>query len=207
MTVTSNALTVTGTLLLLHAYELPYLQTIGYPISPQSISLPIRTDSYQSVYSAYEHSVAVASLSTNLTPVSYHSPPIVSSEPNNDSSSSPSSFSSSNDADIDADSLHSATTASSSSSSATKTLPLDIIIETLFSVALLCAAVVLSAPSLQPIRWHVWAGQIERRGVERVMEGKASLAMAYRALEERPGFLDIRVRFFNFWFFFFSKQI
>lgn len=26
------------------------------------------------------------------------------------------------------------------------------------------------------------------------MEGKASLAMAYRALEERPGFLDIRVR-------------
>ena len=27
------------------------------------------------------------------------------------------------------------------------------------------------------------------------MEGKASVAMAYRALEERPGFLDIRVRF------------
>ena len=27
------------------------------------------------------------------------------------------------------------------------------------------------------------------------MEGRASVAMAYRALEERPGFLDIRVRF------------
>ena len=33
-----------------------------------------------------------------------------------------------------------------------------------------------------------------------MMEGKASLAMAYRALEERPGFLDIRVRSSSFKF-------
>ena len=89
-------------------------------------------------------------------------------------------------------------TSSSSQSSLPIGLPADIVIETLVSLVLLCSAVVLSAPALQPIRWHTWAGQIERRGIGSVTDGKASIAMAYRGLEERSGFMDIRVRNLHF---------
>ncbi len=59
---------------------------------------------------------------------------------------------------------------------------------------LLCAGVVLSAPALRPIQWRVWAGEVERegrRGGEKAaLEGVVN---PFVGLEERPGFVDIRV--------------
>lgn len=56
--------------------------------------------------------------------------------------------------------------------------------EALISVFLLCVGVVLnSSQELKPISWSVWSGQLEReRG-----------GGPYSYLEERLGFLDIRV--------------
>lgn len=77
---------------------------------------------------------------------------------------------------------------------ASASLPIDITIETLLSVLLLCAGVVLSAPALRPIQWRVWAGEVERegrRGGEKAaLEGVVN---PFVGLEERPGFVDIRV--------------
>ncbi|KAF2764622.1 hypothetical protein EJ03DRAFT_18534 [Teratosphaeria nubilosa] len=74
-------------------------------------------------------------------------------------------------------------------------LPIDITLETLFSVLLLCVGVVLSSPGLKPIQWNVWAGRLERskeaRKVEEVGVGGGN---PYAALEQRPGFLDIRAQ-------------
>ncbi len=74
-------------------------------------------------------------------------------------------------------------------------LPLDIILETIFSVLLLCVGVVLSSPDLKPIQWNVWAGTLERskeaRATKEVGIGGGN---PYATLEERPGFLDIRGR-------------
>ncbi|RMZ87766.1 hypothetical protein DV736_g5008, partial [Chaetothyriales sp. CBS 134916] len=63
-------------------------------------------------------------------------------------------------------------------------LPLDIKLETIFSVLLACVGFVLGADQLKPILWSTWAGQIER-------DGEPS---PFRALEERPGFVDIRAK-------------
>lgn len=52
------------------------------------------------------------------------------------------------------------------------------------STALVCLGLVGGADRLRPINWNVWAGNIEREG------GGAN---PYRGLEERAGFLDIRV--------------
>ncbi|EMD01096.1 hypothetical protein BAUCODRAFT_144667 [Baudoinia panamericana UAMH 10762] len=72
-------------------------------------------------------------------------------------------------------------------------LPVDITIETLVSVVLLCAGVVLSSANLKPIQWNVWAGNLERskdaRATKEVGVGGGN---PYAALEERSGFLDIR---------------
>ncbi|KAF2207499.1 hypothetical protein CERZMDRAFT_102395 [Cercospora zeae-maydis SCOH1-5] len=72
-------------------------------------------------------------------------------------------------------------------------IPTDIVLETLFSVLLLCVGVVLGSPDLQPIHWNVWAGRLERskeaRAVQAVGVGGGN---PFAALEERPGFLDIR---------------
>jgi membrane magnesium transporter 1 len=72
-------------------------------------------------------------------------------------------------------------------------IPTDIVLETLFSVLLLCIGVVLGSPDLQPIQWNVWAGKLERskeaRTVSAVGVGGGN---PFAALEERPGFLDIR---------------
>ncbi|CAK1355253.1 hypothetical protein CB0940_01002 [Cercospora beticola] len=72
-------------------------------------------------------------------------------------------------------------------------IPTDIVLETLFSVLLLCVGVVLGSPDLQPIQWNVWAGRLERskeaRTVTAVGVGGGN---PFAALEERPGFLDIR---------------
>lgn len=77
-------------------------------------------------------------------------------------------------------------------------LPLDIIIETLVSVALLCVAIVIGAEELKPINWRVWAGNIEKQRLER-KSGADDLGKmreeGYEWLEngKRKGFLDIRV--------------
>lgn len=72
-------------------------------------------------------------------------------------------------------------------------LPLDIALETLFSVILLCVGVVMSSPELKPIQWSVWAGRLERskeaREIKAVGLGGGN---PYASLEERPGFLDVR---------------
>ncbi|MCJ1484548.1 hypothetical protein MMC06_004719 [Schaereria dolodes] len=63
-------------------------------------------------------------------------------------------------------------------------LPLDISIETILSVLLICVGLVTGAEELKPISWRVWAGMIER---EKGVEGP------FKGLEERRGFVDIRV--------------
>lgn len=56
------------------------------------------------------------------------------------------------------------------------------------SVLLVCVGLVAGAERLRPISWSSWAGKIEREG------GGAN---PFMGLEERAGFLDIRVRFFG----------
>jgi membrane magnesium transporter 1 len=74
-------------------------------------------------------------------------------------------------------------------------LPIDITIETLVSVLLLCIGVVLSSPDLKPIQWNVWAGQLERSTEAReIKEVGLGGGNPYASVEERPGFLDIRAR-------------
>lgn len=72
-------------------------------------------------------------------------------------------------------------------------IPTDIVLETIFSVLLLCVGVVLSSPDLKPIQWSVWAGSLERskeaRSITAVGVGGGN---PFAVLEERPGFLDIR---------------
>ena len=57
----------------------------------------------------------------------------------------------------------------------------------MLSVALICAGLVAGMEELQPISWRVWAGKIEK-------EGKIG---PWAALEERLGFVDIRVSSFR----------
>lgn len=77
--------------------------------------------------------------------------------------------------------------------------------------------VVLSSAPLRPINWADWAGKIEREGWDpnvpadeakrrQVAAGETSGAMSrggkgnpYKVLEERRGFLDIRVRQITFY--------
>jgi hypothetical protein len=49
-------------------------------------------------------------------------------------------------------------------------LPIDIALETLFSVLLLCVGVVLSSPDLKPIQWSKWAGNLERSKEARILQ-------------------------------------
>ncbi|KAG0640327.1 magnesium transporter [Tuber brumale] len=67
----------------------------------------------------------------------------------------------------------------------TTSLPLDVAIETLVSVVLLCLGIVLgNREELKPISWSVWSGLLERE--------KGYGQFGY--LEERVGFLDIRAK-------------
>lgn len=70
-------------------------------------------------------------------------------------------------------------------------LPLDISLETIFSVFLVCVGLVLGAEELKPITWRVWAGKAER---------ESRGGGPFQALEERLGFMDIRVGVFSFSF-------
>jgi len=56
-------------------------------------------------------------------------------------------------------------------------------LETVISTGLICLGIVVGAEQLQPIEWRVWAGKVEKE-----MKGGP-----YMGLEERMGFVDIRV--------------
>ena len=71
------------------------------------------------------------------------------------------------------------------SSSALAVLPLDVSIETVVSVVLICVGLVMGAEQLKPINWRVWAGRAE------VRSGGGG---PFQGLENRVGFMDIRVR-------------
>jgi membrane magnesium transporter 1 len=56
---------------------------------------------------------------------------------------------------------------------------------------------VLNTAPLRPIRWRVWAGQIEREGEQAFKNANGEVAKEYvgnpfKLLETRPGFVDIR---------------
>ena len=63
-------------------------------------------------------------------------------------------------------------------------LPHDISLETIVSVVVVCAGLVMGTDELQPIVFRVWAG----------MEEKRDPGGVYKGLEERPGFVDIRAK-------------
>ncbi|KAK5166753.1 magnesium transporter [Cryomyces antarcticus] len=75
------------------------------------------------------------------------------------------------------------------------TLPLDITLETLIAVGLICVGLVLGSPALRPIEWARWAGQLEAESAEELAKGREEgevLGNPFAALEHRYGFLDIR---------------
>ncbi|KAI4269651.1 MAG: hypothetical protein LQ337_007147 [Flavoplaca oasis] len=76
------------------------------------------------------------------------------------------------------------------SSSALEVLPLDVSIETVVSVVLICVGLVMGAEQLKPINWRVWAGRAE------VRSGGGG---PFQGLESRVGFMDIRRKDFADW--------
>ena len=73
---------------------------------------------------------------------------------------------------------------SSTNKSGSPSLPLDISLETIVSVAFICIGLVSGAEELKPINWRVWAGKAER---------ESGGGGPYQGLEDRMGFVDIRV--------------
>ncbi|MCJ1226019.1 hypothetical protein MMC12_002668 [Toensbergia leucococca] len=71
------------------------------------------------------------------------------------------------------------------STSIAASLPLDISLETIASVLIICVGLVLGAEKFKPISWRVWAGGIESD------QGGAG---PFEGLESRVGFLDIRAK-------------
>lgn len=76
-------------------------------------------------------------------------------------------------------------------------LPIDISIETVVAVFIICLGLVLETPELRPIHWRVWAGKIEREGEKGFTNSdgevdKDFVGNPFRVLESRPGFVDIR---------------
>jgi len=74
-------------------------------------------------------------------------------------------------------------------------LPLDITLETLISVSLLCIGIVLGSQDFKPIQWREWAGTTERekqKDINNLDQGIGG--NPYKALDERAGFLDIRAK-------------
>lgn len=79
---------------------------------------------------------------------------------------------------------HSVLSSNTRYSTTSPALPQDIVIEALVALVIVSIGLVLGAEQLKPISWSVWAGEIEKEGGGR---------NPYRSLEERPGFMDIRV--------------
>lgn len=87
------------------------------------------------------------------------------------------------------------TTTSSQDSPTRHELPLDITIETLVSVAILCLGLVTSSAELRPIQWKTWAGKIEKEPAQEPTSLDNGMpGNPFAALEERVGFLDIRAQ-------------
>ena len=53
------------------------------------------------------------------------------------------------------------------------------------SVIMICVGLVVGAEELKPITWRVWAGKVER---------ESGGGGPFQGLEDRLGFVDIRVR-------------
>ncbi|EPS45709.1 hypothetical protein H072_282 [Dactylellina haptotyla CBS 200.50] len=87
----------------------------------------------------------------------------------------------------------SASSTTAGSAPAGSSLPLDMTLETLFSVSLLLLGLVLSGWELKPISLRAYAGMLESGKIQPdgVIGGKKGRGV-FDALEERPGFLDIR---------------
>jgi len=90
---------------------------------------------------------------------------------------------------------------SSSPTFANQALPTDITIETLSSILILCAGIVMGSPELKPIAWSVWAkdAEAEEKNMDRRRERlgtgtdvQGSVGNPFSGLEERRGFVDIR---------------
>ncbi|OAA61148.1 Magnesium transporter [Niveomyces insectorum RCEF 264] len=80
---------------------------------------------------------------------------------------------------------------------ASAALPADIVIETIAALLVASLGLVLGTQDLKPIRWHVWAGKIEREGKDELQNSSGDVDKDYvgnpfRYLETRPGFTDIR---------------
>ena len=71
-----------------------------------------------------------------------------------------------------------------SSSPMLASLPLDISLEVVISVIMICVGLVVGAEDLKPITWRVWAGNVER---------ESGGGGPFQGLEDRLGFVDIRV--------------
>ena len=120
------------------------------PTQPRRLQPPTQTNTFHSVYSAYEHSLLASASSTPTLRLPTEAEPKLS-------------------------------------------LPIDIALETLFSVLLLCVGVVLSSPDLKPIQWSKWAGNLERSKEARILqEAGVAPGNPYVQLEDRPGFWDPR---------------
>ncbi|MCJ1444466.1 MAG: hypothetical protein MMC23_004968 [Stictis urceolatum] len=79
--------------------------------------------------------------------------------------------------------------------SSLSSLPLDITLETIASVILLCVAIVGASEELKPISWRAWAGQIEQNTLEgKVKEGGQDEGFGWLDTGKRRGFLDIRAQ-------------
>ncbi|RFU35986.1 hypothetical protein B7463_g362, partial [Scytalidium lignicola] len=83
------------------------------------------------------------------------------------------------------------------SASTSASLPLDISIETIVAVFVICVGLVLGTPELRPIQWRVYAGKIEREGEKGFIQSNGQVDKDYqgnpfKVLESRPGFIDIR---------------
>ncbi|KAL2887399.1 transmembrane protein 32 [Ceratocystis lukuohia] len=81
-------------------------------------------------------------------------------------------------------------------------LPLDIVIETIAATMVLTLGLILSAPTLRPINWRVWAGKLEREGPavfsEDISKATDIIGNPFFSLESRPSFIDIRGQRKNF---------
>ncbi|KAI9644652.1 hypothetical protein NHQ30_006676 [Ciborinia camelliae] len=82
-------------------------------------------------------------------------------------------------------------------------LPIDISIETIVSIFIVCLGLVLGTPELRPIQWRVWAGKVEREGAKGFMNAdgevdKDFVGNPFEVLESRPSFIDIRRQRYEF---------
>lgn len=80
---------------------------------------------------------------------------------------------------------------------ASKSLPADICAEAIIATVIVVIGLVMGSDKLRPIRWHAWAGKVEREGAAGFLDGSGEVEQDYRGnpfgvLETRPGFTNIR---------------